>query len=75
MEDNLLKNLTFEIGKPETTPFLNAIDIYQDGTVPFAQDDPAAKPRSAAAVFALLPETLRLALSGRQLQPILRAPC
>ena len=43
--------------------------------VPFAQDDPEGKPRSALADFSLLPETLELALSGRQLQPILRATC
>lgn len=42
MKDNLLKDLTFEIGEPEPTPFRNAIDIYQDGTVPFARDENGA---------------------------------
>ena len=43
--------------------------------VPFRQDDPAEKPRSAAAKLALLPDTLANALEGRQLQPILCPPC
>jgi len=40
--------------------------------VPFGQDDPETKPRSAIADLALLPDTVEAALSGRQLQPILR---
>ena len=40
--------------------------------VPFWQDDPAKKPRSLQADFSLLEETVRAALQGRQLQPILK---
>ena len=40
--------------------------------VPFRQDDPAKKPRSLQADFSLLEETVRAALHGRQLQPILK---
>ena len=39
--------------------------------VPFRQDDPAGKPRSAVADFSLIPKTLDAALEGRQFQPIL----
>ena len=39
--------------------------------VPFAQDDPAGKPNSLVARFELLPETVKYALEGRQIQPIL----
>ena len=39
--------------------------------VPFRQDDPAGKPTSLVADFSALPETLRQALEGRQIQPIL----
>lgn len=39
--------------------------------VPFRQDDPVGKPTSLVADFSLLPETLRQALGGRQIQPIL----
>ena len=40
--------------------------------VPFGQDDAEKKPRSLQADFTLLGETVEAALSGRQLQPILR---
>ncbi len=40
--------------------------------VPFRQDDPAKKPHSLQADFSLLDETVRAALQGRQLQPILK---
>ena len=40
--------------------------------VPFRQDDAAKKPRSLQADFSLLEETVRAALQGRQLQPILK---
>lgn len=40
--------------------------------VPFGQDDSAGKPNSLVAKFELLPETVAAALSGRQLQPLLR---
>ena len=39
--------------------------------VPFAQDDPTGKPNSLVARFETLPETVAMALSGRQIQPIL----
>lgn len=39
--------------------------------VPFRQDDPVGKPTSLVADFSALPEALRLALEGKQLQPIL----
>lgn len=39
--------------------------------VPFEQDDPENKPRSAAADMSLIPQTLENALEGRQIQPIL----
>ena len=39
--------------------------------VPFGQDDPKEKPTSMVADFTKLPQTLELALEGKQLQPIL----
>lgn len=39
--------------------------------VPFGQDDPCKKPTSMVADFNALPETLELALQGKQIQPIL----
>ena len=39
--------------------------------VPFGQDDPVKKPGSMVAVFERIPEALKAALEGRQLQPIL----
>jgi len=39
--------------------------------VPFRQDDPVKKPTSLIADFTLLPHTLKAALEGRQLQPVL----
>jgi len=39
--------------------------------VPFGQDDPVKKPRSAVAKFDLLTDTIKHALEGRQIQPIL----
>lgn len=39
--------------------------------VPFGQDDPAEKPDSLVADFALLPLAVGEALAGRQLQPVL----
>lgn len=38
--------------------------------VPFRQDDPEGKPASAIADFALLPDAVEAALTGRQLQPV-----
>ena len=40
--------------------------------VPFGQDDALGKPCSLVAKFDLIPETLTAALSGRQIQPLLR---
>ena len=42
--------------------------------VPFRQDDPVGKPNSLVADFGLLGETVRAALEGRQLQPMLLGP-
>lgn len=39
--------------------------------VPFRQDDPVKKPTSLVADFSLIPQTLRAALDGVQLQPLL----
>ena len=39
--------------------------------VPFAQDDPMNKPNSLVARFDMLVETLKWALEGRQIQPLL----
>lgn len=39
--------------------------------VPFGQDDPKGKPTSMVADFEKLPQTLELALEGKQIQPIL----
>ena len=40
--------------------------------VPFGQDDPDRKPCSLMEDFTLIGETVRAALEGRQLQPLLR---
>ena len=40
--------------------------------VPFAQDDPMGKPNSLVARFDMLNETVKCALNGRQIQPLLR---
>ena len=39
--------------------------------VPFGQDDPTGKPTSMVADFSKIPQTLALALEGKQIQPIL----
>lgn len=39
--------------------------------VPFGQDDPINKPHSLVADFNLIPDTLKAALEGRQIQPLL----
>ena len=38
--------------------------------VPFGQDDPEKKPTSMVADFARIPDALKLALDGKQLQPV-----
>lgn len=40
--------------------------------VPMRQDDTAKKPASIVADFALLPQTIELALQGKQIQPIIK---
>lgn len=40
--------------------------------VPFAQDDPQSKQRSVIADFSLIPQAAQAALSGKQLQPVIR---
>ena len=40
--------------------------------VPFAQDDPMGKPNSLVARFDMLSDTVKCALEGRQIQPLLR---
>ncbi len=47
---------------------MNYRDVF---FVPFKQDDPNTKPRSLVADFTKIPQTLNLALSGRQIQPII----
>ena len=42
--------------------------------VPMRQDNAEKKPRSVVADFTRLPETIRAALNGQQIQPILSAP-
>lgn len=50
---------------------LNTKNIY---FVPFGQDNYHSKPNSMIAHVQLLPETIEHALSGRQLQPVIRSP-
>ena len=50
---------------------LNFRNIY---LVPFRQDDCDGKPRSLAADFSLIPESVSAALNGEQLQPIAAEP-
>ena len=47
----------------------NVKNIY---FVPFGQDDPVKKPTSLIAHTELIPETLELALEGKQIQPVLK---
>lgn len=56
---------------PNIATLLGRKNIY---LVPFRQDDPAGKPCSLVADYALVPETLAAALQGRQLQPVLLGP-
>lgn len=50
---------------------LNTKNIY---FVPFGQDNYEKKPNSMIAHVELLPDTIELALTGRQLQPVIRSP-
>ena len=49
---------------------INKKNVY---FVPFGQDDPDGKPCSLVADFGLISDTLKLALEGKQIQPLLRA--
>ena len=53
---------------PHIAALLNRKDFY---FVPFGQDDPVHKPSSLKADLTRLPETLQLAMQGRQIQPVL----
>ena len=48
---------------------MNKKNVY---FVPFGQDDPTGKPCSLIADFSLIPEALRSALEGKQMQPVLQ---
>ena len=48
---------------------MNMKNIY---FVPFGQDNPKGKPNSMIANLALLPETIDMALKGKQIQPIIQ---
>lgn len=50
---------------------LNAKHVY---FVPFGQDDPEKKPRSMVADVDMVIPTLKDALDGRQIQPIIKSP-
>ncbi len=50
---------------------MNAKNIY---FVPYGQDDYVSKPNSLVAHMELLPETIALAIQGKQLQPVIRSP-
>lgn len=56
---------------PNLLRLLNTKHVY---LVPLRQDDPVKKPVSLVADFSLLPQTIGLALEGRQLQPVLLPP-
>ncbi len=49
---------------------MNMKNIY---FVPFGQDSCTGKPNSMVAKMELLPETIELALQGKQIQPVIRA--
>lgn len=50
---------------------LNNKNIY---FVPFRQDDSNKKPNSMIANFEQIPDTIKLAINGKQIQPIITAP-
>jgi dipicolinate synthase subunit B len=41
--------------------------------VPFGQDNYKSKPNSMVAKMELLPDTIEMALKGKQIQPVIRA--
>jgi dipicolinate synthase subunit B len=47
---------------------MNMKNIY---FVPFAQDNYKSKPNSVVADLAFLPDTIELAMKGKQIQPVL----
>ncbi len=47
---------------------MNIKNVY---FVPFSQDEPDTKERSCIADFSLIPKTIKLALEGKQIQPII----
>lgn len=56
---------------PNLLRLLNTKHVY---LVPLRQDDPVKKPVSLVADFSLLPQTVALALKGKQLQPVFLPP-
>ena len=50
---------------------MNMKNVY---FVPFGQDNYKSKPNSLIAKMELLPETIELALAGKQIQPVLQNP-
>ena len=48
---------------------MNMKNIY---FVPFGQDNPKAKPNSMIANLELLPDTIDMALKGKQIQPMIQ---
>ena len=50
---------------------MNTKNIY---FVPFGQDNCKSKPNSLIAKMELLPDTIELALAGKQIQPVLQNP-
>ena len=48
---------------------LNKANVY---FVPFGQDNPKSKPNSMIAKLELLPDTIEMALKGKQIQPIIQ---
>ena len=47
---------------------MNMKNIY---FVPFAQDDPVKKPNSLIANLNLIPDTIEMAMQGKQIEPVL----
>lgn len=64
--NDALSNAAKNIGS-----LLNYKNIY---FVPYGQDSYQGKPNSMVADFTLIPQTLELALSGQQIQPIVISP-
>ncbi|MGI6255319.1 MAG: dipicolinate synthase subunit B [Acutalibacter sp.] len=56
---------------PNLLRLLNTKNVY---LVPLRQDDPVKKPVSLVADFTLLPQSIAMALEGKQLQPVFLPP-